>query len=47
MVDGEPYFSLGIEHTAKVAPSHSKVGLSLDGLQVTSLQRKSVVKMLL
>lgn len=35
---GQPYLSLGIEHTAQVAPSHCKVGLSLNGFQVTSLQ---------
>lgn len=38
MVYGQPYLSLGIEHTAQVAPSHCKVGLSLNGFQVTSLQ---------
>lgn len=38
MVNGQPYLSLGIEHTAQVAPSHCKVGLSLNGFQVTSLQ---------
>lgn len=38
MVYGQPYLSLGIEHTAQVAPSHGKVGLSLNGFQVTSLQ---------
>lgn len=36
---GQPNFSLGIEHTAQVAPSHGKVGLSLNGFQVTGLQR--------
>lgn len=38
MVYGQPYLSLGIEHTAQVAPCHGKVGLSLNGFQVTSLQ---------
>lgn len=38
MVYGQPYLSLGIEHTAQVAPSHCKVGLSLNGFQVTGLQ---------
>lgn len=37
-MDGQPYLSLGIEHTTQVAPSHGKVGLSLNGFQVTSLQ---------
>lgn len=38
MVYGQPYLSLSVEHTAQVAPSHCKVGLSLNGFQVTSLQ---------
>lgn len=38
VVYSEPYFPLGIEHTTEVAPSDSKVGLSLNGFQVTSLQ---------
>lgn len=38
MVYGQPYLSLCIEHTAQVAPCHRKVGLSLYGFQVTSLQ---------
>lgn len=37
MVYGQPYLSLSIEHTAKVAPSHCKVRLSLYGFQVASL----------
>lgn len=37
VVYGQPYLSLGIEHTAQVAPSHCKVGLSLNGFQVTGL----------
>ncbi len=39
MMNGQPYLTLGIEHTAQVAPSHCKVGLSLNGFQVASLQR--------
>lgn len=38
MVYGQPYLSLGIEHTTQVAPSHCEVGLSLNCFQVTSLQ---------
>lgn len=38
MVYGQPYLSLGIEYTAQVAPSHRKVGLSLNCFQVTGLQ---------
>lgn len=38
MVNGQPYLSLGIEHAAQVAPSHCKVGLSLNSFQVTGLE---------
>jgi len=38
VVDGQPDLALGVKHTAQVAPSHSKVGLSLDSLQVTGLE---------
>lgn len=38
VVYGQPYLSLGVEHTTQVAPSHRKVGLSLNSLQVTRLQ---------
>ena len=38
VVYGQPYLSLGIENTAQVTPSHCKVGLSLNGFQVTSLE---------
>lgn len=36
-MNGQPYFSLGIEDTAKVTPSHSKTGLRFDGFQVARL----------
>lgn len=38
MVYGQPYLTLGIKHTAQIAPSHCKVRLGLNGFQVTSLQ---------
>lgn len=38
MVYGQPYLTLGIKHTAQIAPSHCKVWLGLNGFQVTSLQ---------
>lgn len=36
-MNGQPYFSLGIEDTAKVTPSHSKTGLCFYGFQVARL----------
>ncbi len=38
MVNCEPYLALGVEHTAKVTPRHSKVWLRLDGFQVAGLE---------
>lgn len=37
VVYGQPDFPLSIEHAAQVAPCNGKVGLGLDGLQVTGL----------
>ena len=34
----KPYLTLCIEYTAKVAPSHSEIGLCLNSFQVASLQ---------
>ena len=38
MVDGQPDFSLGIEHATQIAPGYGKVRPRLDGFQVTCLQ---------
>ena len=38
MVDGQPDFSLGIEHATQIAPGYGKVGSCLDGFQVTCLK---------
>ena len=34
---GQPYLTLSVEDTAKVAPGNSKVGASLDSFQVAGL----------
>jgi hypothetical protein len=38
MMDGQPDFSLRIEHATKVTPRNSKVWLRLDGLQIACLE---------
>lgn len=42
MMNGKPYFTLGIEHTTEVAPGNSKVRPCLNGLQVACLEKTSV-----
>lgn len=43
MMNGQPYFALSIEHTAKVAPGDREVRSRLDRFQIAGLEKQNAV----